>query len=132
MSRSMAPLSFRKDAKDFGQRGLADSHRARRWTMNGFALYFRAKIRLKYDCRNLPKKSKKCSPLREKRKGNSAMDRKEALSTQPLALSQNQHQRPFTTKDTEDTEKGKSTTQQRAEALVKKIGEACDELERLA
>jgi hypothetical protein len=46
------------------------------------------------------------------------MDRKEALSTQQLALSQNQHQRPFTTEDAEDTGKGKSTTQQRAEALV--------------
>jgi hypothetical protein len=48
--------------------------------------------------------------------------------------SQNQHQnqRPFTTEDTESTERRKTTTQQRAEALVRRIGEACDELERLA
>jgi hypothetical protein len=50
------------------------------------------------------------------------------------ALSQNQHKNPelFTTEDTESAEKGKTTAQQRAEALVRKIGEACDELERLA
>jgi hypothetical protein len=48
--------------------------------------------------------------------------------------SQNQHQnqRPFTTKDTESTERSKTTAQQRAEALVRRIGESCDELERLA
>jgi len=43
-----------------------------------------------------------------------------------------QNQRPFTTEDTKDTEKSKSITHQRAEALVRRIGEACDELERLA
>ncbi len=42
---------------------------------------------------------------------------------------QSQNQRPFTT---ENTEKSKTITQQRAEALVRRIGEACDELERLA
>jgi hypothetical protein len=45
---------------------------------------------------------------------------------------QSQNQRPFTTEDTENTEKSKTLTQQRAEALVRRIGEACDELERLA
>jgi len=56
---------------------------------------------------------------------------------------QSQNQRPFTTEDThstpfgrsgqaQNTEKSKTITQQRAEALVRKIGEACDELERLA
>jgi hypothetical protein len=61
---------------------------------------------------------------------------------------QSQNQRPFTTEDTEnahpnepkpsslgapDAEKSEKTiTQQRAEALVRRIGEACDELERLA
>ena len=45
---------------------------------------------------------------------------------------QSQNQRPFTTEDTENTEKNKTLTQQRAEALVRRIGEACDELERLA
>jgi hypothetical protein len=29
-------------------------------TMNGFALYFRAKMGLKYDCGTLPKNRKKC------------------------------------------------------------------------
>src|ERR1043166_4337719 len=53
-----------------------------------------------------------------------------AFSTQPSAISQNQHQnqKPFTTEDTESTERVK----QRAEALVRRIGEACDELESLA
>jgi hypothetical protein len=50
---------------------------------------------------------------------------------------QNQNQRPFTTEplhgaDTENTEKSKAITRQRAEALVRRIGETCDELERLA
>src|SRR6478672_10881431 len=48
------------------------------------------------------------------------------------AFSQHQNQRSFTTEDTENKEKSKITTKQRAEALVRKIGEACDELERLA
>jgi hypothetical protein len=61
----------------------------------------------------------------------------EALSGQHSAISQKQHQnqRPFTTKGTEateNTEKSKITTKERAEALVPRIGEACDELERLA
>ena len=43
-----------------------------------------------------------------------------------------QNQRPFTTEDTKSTEKSKIATKQQAEALVKRIGEACDELERLA
>jgi hypothetical protein len=45
---------------------------------------------------------------------------------------QSQNQRPFTTEDTENTEKSKTIIQHRAEALVRRIGEACDELERLA
>jgi hypothetical protein len=45
---------------------------------------------------------------------------------------QNQNQRPFTTEDTENTEKSKTIIQQRAEALVRRIGETCDELDRLA
>jgi len=59
------------------------------------------------------------------------MDRNEAVSNHHSAISENQHQnqRPLTT---EDTEKSKITAKQRAEALVRRIGEACDELERLA
>jgi len=61
------------------------------------------------------------------------MNRKEALSSQHSAFSENQQQhQKRTTEDTENAEKGKITTKQRAEALVRKIGEACDELERLA
>jgi hypothetical protein len=50
---------------------------------------------------------------------------------------ESQNQRPFTTEplheaDTENTEKSKTITRQRAEALVRRIGETCDELERLA
>jgi hypothetical protein len=68
-----------------------------------------------------------------------------ALSGQHSAISQNQDQKqkPFTTEDTHSTpfgrsgqapgtEKSKIATKQRAEALVRRIGEACDELERLA
>jgi hypothetical protein len=61
---------------------------------------------------------------------------KEAFSNQHSAVSQNQHQNqkqnPFTAEDAEDAEKSKIAAKQRAEALVRKIGEACDELERLA
>jgi hypothetical protein len=45
---------------------------------------------------------------------------------------ESQNQRPFTTDDTEATERSKMILQQRAEALVRRIGETCDELERLA
>jgi hypothetical protein len=48
------------------------------------------------------------------------------------SIMQSQNQRPFATEDTENTKKSNTVTQQRAEALVRKIGEACDELERLA
>ena len=81
------------------------------------------------------------------------MDRKEAFSNQPSAFSENQHQnqKPFTTEDAEDTEENKNLplmngkpghvngeeqererVRQRAEALVRRIGETCDELDRLA
>ena len=43
---------------------------------------------------------------------------------------QSQNQRPFTTENTENTEKER--LRQRAEALVRRIGETCDELDRLA
>jgi hypothetical protein len=59
------------------------------------------------------------------------MDPKEALSRQHSAVSesQQQHQKRFTA---EDVEKSKITAAQRAEALLRRIGETCDELERLA
>ena len=55
---------------------------------------------------------------------------------------QSQNQNPLTTKDTKDTKENKGLSQmnadgqerlkQRAEALVRRIGETCDELEKLA
>ena len=78
---------------------------------------------------------------------HSAVSQKEAFSNQHSAVSENQHQnqRPFTAKDAEDAKEDKDLTvshgkpgddqgraKQRAEALVRRIGEACDELERLA
>src|SRR5579859_4699693 len=60
---------------------------------------------------------------------------KEAISNQQLAIGQNQDQnqhqkqKALTTKDTKD---GKANTQKRVEALLAKIGAACDELDRLA
>ena len=62
------------------------------------------------------------------------MDR-EAVSNQRSALSQDQNQQQrqnFTAKDAKGAEGNKTTTRQRAEALLRKIGEACDELDRLA
>lgn len=55
-----------------------------------------------------------------------------AFSAQHSAVRQNQHQnqRPFTAEDAETTEKER--VRQRAEALVRRIGETCDELDRLA
>ncbi|MGB8130212.1 MAG: hypothetical protein WCG81_10510 [Candidatus Angelobacter sp.] len=59
------------------------------------------------------------------------------FSNQHSAVSknQNQHQnpnqRPFTTEDTESTEKGQTTTQQRAEALALKLAQTYEELTRL-
>ena len=65
-----------------------------------------------------------------------------AFSGQHPAFSENQPQNPLTTKDTKDTKQDKDLSQmnadgqerlkQQAEALVRRIGEACDELERLA
>ena len=73
-----------------------------------------------------------------------------AFSRQHSAVSENQHQnqKRFTTEDTEATEGGKTLrihgkpaqmnadeqerVRQQADALVRRIGEACDELERLA
>ncbi|HEY2914498.1 MAG TPA: hypothetical protein VGK21_14135 [Candidatus Angelobacter sp.] len=65
-----------------------------------------------------------------------------AFSNQRSAISENQHQNPLTTKTTKNTKQEKDLSQmdadgqdrlkQRAEALVRRIGEACDELDRLA
>jgi hypothetical protein len=81
---------------------------------------------------------------------HSAVSQKEAISTKHSAVGQNQQQKPLTPEDTENTEKsgdpmiardlviGKAKAEeqervrQRSEALLKRIGEACDELERLA
>jgi hypothetical protein len=45
-----------------------------------------------------------------------------------------QSQKSFTTEDTENTEKTEKSKmiERQAEALVRRIGEACDELEKLA
>ena len=72
---------------------------------------------------------------------------KDAEDAKESKENQQQNQKPFTTEDAEsthpnelkpgslgtpDAEKSKIATKQRAETLVRKIGEACDELERLA
>jgi hypothetical protein len=84
--------------------------------MAGFVLYLLGRFALR--CRMVefhPKSKKSEFPLGNVEGIESTM--------------QSQNQMPFTT---ENTEKTKIITQQRAEALVRKIGEACDELERLA
>ena len=75
------------------------------------------------------------------------MAHKEAVSGQQTAFSQNQKQQRFTTEGTgathpnepkpgslgtRATEEEQECVRQRAEALVRRIGETCDELERLA
>ena len=62
-----------------------------------------------------------------------------AFGSQYSAVSKNQQQAPFTAKDTKDTEEkqqrrftAEERMRQRAEGLLRRIGEACDELERLA
>ena len=127
--------------------------------MAGFALCLRVDLRLRFRMAGVCLKTPEIEFPAGNWKGSSAMEA--AFSTQPSAISQNQHQnqKPLTTEDTESTEKsgdrviardlaiGKANShggympmsadepervQQRAEALVRKIGEACDELERLA
>jgi hypothetical protein len=71
---------------------------------------------------------------------HSAISQKEVLSSQYPAISRNQNkdqkqqqrQDLGTTESSVSTEKNKTTPEQRAEALVRRIGETCDELERLA
>ena len=67
---------------------------------------------------------------REKALSNqqSALSQKEAFSTQHSALSQNRNQDQQQRQQAAEQE----DVRQRAEALVRRIGEACDELERLA
>jgi hypothetical protein len=61
-----------------------------------------------------------------------------AFSGQHSAFSESQPQNPLTTKDTKDTKEDEGNAdrqerlKQRAEALVRRIGETCDELDRLA
>ena len=101
--------------------------------MAGFVLYLLGDFGLR--CRMVelhPKTKKMSSPAGKNGKVGSAMDRKEALSNRHSAVSRNQDQdqkqqqrRDFgTTGGPESTEKGKTTPEQRAEALVRRIGEA--------
>jgi hypothetical protein len=53
------------------------------------------------------------------------MDRKEAISNQHSAIGQNQDEK-------QQQQKQEQNQHRRAEAIVRRIGEACDELERLA
>jgi hypothetical protein len=75
----------------------------------------------------LPKNEKNGFPgpeyRREKRREDSAMDQKEAFSNQHPAFSQNQNQQQRL---------NLLTLEQRAEALLRRIGETCNELDRLA
>jgi hypothetical protein len=62
----------------------------------------------------------------------SAVSQKEVFSNQHSAVSENQHQnqKRFTAEDTESAEKER--VRQLAEALVRRIGETCDQLDKLA
>jgi hypothetical protein len=108
-------------------RVLTDSRWARRWTMNGFALSFRAKIRVKYDCGSLPKNRKKCFPcsgkLGEKRKEDSAM----AYWIVNGKQLNDKEYKEFQRQQQEEQDR----TRLRAEELVQKLGQTYDELTKL-
>src|SRR5579864_2116640 len=81
--------------------------------------------------------SRKHSAVSENQHQNQkAFTAKDAEDAKENKQNQHQHQRPFTTEGTEDTEHANADEQervrQRAEALVRRIGETCDELDRLA
>src|SRR5579864_9037465 len=81
--------------------------------------------------------SRKHSAVSENQHQNQkAFTAKDAEDAKENKQNQHQHQRPFTTEGTEDTEKVNADEQervrQRAEALVRRIGETCDELDKLA
>jgi hypothetical protein len=107
-------LYCRKDAKNSGQCGNPSAREIEHGQFRAlFARRFCPKIQ---NGRSVPKKQKKRIPT-----GN--------VEGIKIAM---QNQRPFTTEDTKSTEENKIATKQRAEALVRRIGETCDELDRLA
>jgi hypothetical protein len=129
------------------QRILADRQffQHAKLNMASFVLYLLVCFVLRCMMVELRPKARKIELPAGNVEGDSAMDT--AFSSQHSAFSENQHQnqRPFTTEDTEATKEGKTLplmdgkpgdeqqrVKQRAEALVRRIGEACDELDRLA
>jgi hypothetical protein len=129
------------------QRILADRQffQHAKLNMASFVLYLLVCFALRCMMVELRPKARKIELPAGNVEGDSAMDT--AFSSQHSAFSENQHQnqRPFTTEDTEATKEGKTLplmdgkpgdeqqrVKQRAEALVRRIGEACDELDRLA
>jgi hypothetical protein len=119
--------------------------------MNGFALYLWVRFALRYRMVGVcPKAPNNRIPVGKMEKQTAPMAHKEAFSSQHSAVSENQHQNQeaFTAEDAEKSKTlplihGKPEQQrqqmeqheqvkQRAEALVRRIGETCDELEKLA
>jgi hypothetical protein len=155
-------VSFRKVAQNFGQCDFSQHAKRNIGRFRAFfSGENQAKVRW-WEFAQIPKKlnslrgrEKAGSAMKEAFSGQrSAVSQKEAISSQHSAISQSQNkqqnQKRFTTEDTENTEKsgdpviardlviGKAKAEeqervrQRSEALLKRIGEACDELERLA
>jgi len=95
--------------------------------MNGFALSFWAKIRLRYDCGSLPKNRKKCFPYSKELSGKRKEDARMPcgnVNGKPLTDKENQeHQR----QELDEHEQVK----QRAEALALKLAQTYEELTRL-
>src|ERR1041384_3349858 len=97
--------------------------------MADFVLYLLGHFALRCRMVGLYPKSKKSTSLR-------------GLRSTMQSQNQQQRQNLLTTKDTKDTKEDKGLPQmnvdrqerlrQRAEALVRRIGETCDELDRLA
>src|SRR6266853_3585444 len=96
-------------------------------TMNGFALSFWAKIRLRYDCGSLPKNRKKCFPYSKELSGKRKEDARMPcgnVNGKPLTDKENQeHQR----QELDEHEQ----VQQRADALALKLAQTYEELTRL-
>jgi hypothetical protein len=97
--------------------------------MAGFVLYLLVCFALRCMMVELRPKARKIElPAGNVERNNDAMDRKEALSSQHSAISQNQKDPGQKQQQTQDF----LSPKQRAEALVRRIGETCDELEKLA
>ncbi len=111
-------------------------------TMNGFALSFWAKIRLRYDCGSLPKNRKKCFPYSKELSGKRKEDARMPcgnVNGKPLTNKENEeYQQQETTPPSQNPARRgprqleqQEEVQQQAEALALKLARTYEELTRL-